>query len=101
MNINNTTIANLWSTTSEPLPEMAEETSWLEAFRDWYHPAHVPFVIAICLFGVFANIINIVVLTRPAMMKNPTNTILLGLSVAQLLLVINFLSYTAYSQVSE
>lgn len=71
-----------------------------EAFSESYGSIHKPLVLVISLFGVLANSVNIVVLTRRDMVT-PTNILLTGLSVAQLLLLLSYLSLVVYNFLRE
>uniref|UniRef100_A0A915IG91 G-protein coupled receptors family 1 profile domain-containing protein n=1 Tax=Romanomermis culicivorax TaxID=13658 RepID=A0A915IG91_ROMCU len=91
---------------SESSSEILEESlttsdSYLKSFQIFYTPLHTPLVVAICVFGTLCNSANICVLTRRNMKNSPTNVLLTGLSVAQLLLVINFLFYTLFLKLDE
>ncbi len=65
-------------------------TCFLDEFTEVYDQFHIPLSGAICAFGVISHCLNILVLTRKHM-KSPSNTILTGLSMAQLLLVSNYI----------
>lgn len=69
---------------------------YFQQLYDTYSPAHMPLSGTICAFGVLANTLNVVVLTRRSM-RSPTNILLTGLSVAQLCLVSNYLFLLAYN----
>lgn len=69
-------------------------------FSDVYDPIHKPLALLICLFGISANAINLVVLTRSNMVT-ATNIVLTGLSAAQLFLVSNYLSLLCYNYLAE
>lgn len=71
-----------------------------EDFSEIYGSIHKPLVLIISLFGVLANTVNIVVLTRRDMIT-PTNILLTGLSVAQLLLLLSYLSLVLYNFLRE
>ncbi|XP_060078483.1 G-protein coupled receptor dmsr-1-like [Ylistrum balloti] len=58
-----------------------EEVSGLQKFEDWYKPIHGYLAAIVCVFGVIANILNIVVLTRKNM-QTSTNVILTGLAIS-------------------
>uniref|UniRef100_A0A914X223 G-protein coupled receptors family 1 profile domain-containing protein n=1 Tax=Plectus sambesii TaxID=2011161 RepID=A0A914X223_9BILA len=75
--------------------------SLLESFISPYTTIHLPLVITICVFGIVANVLNVIVLTRRQMRAQPINIILTGLSTAQLLLLVNFICYTAYSRLLD
>lgn len=49
----------------------------------------------VCIFGSIANSLNIVVLTRREM-RSPTNAILTGLAIADLLVMIDYIPYAIY-----
>lgn len=69
---------------------------YFQLLYDIYTPAHLPLSGTICAFGIISNTINVAVLTRRSM-RSPTNTLLTGLSVAQLCLVTNYLILLAYN----
>ncbi|XP_033764072.1 sex peptide receptor-like [Pecten maximus] len=58
-----------------------EEISGLRKFEEWYKPIHGYLAAIVCVFGVIANILNIVVLTRKNM-QTSTNVILTGLAIS-------------------
>jgi len=49
----------------------------------------------VCIFGSIANVLNIAVLTRPEM-RSPTNIILTGLAMADLLVMIEYIPYAIH-----
>lgn len=57
-----------------------------------YKEVHGYSSLVVCLFGSVANILNIVVLTRREM-HSPTNAILTGLAVADLLVMLEYIPY--------
>ncbi|ODM91192.1 Sex peptide receptor [Orchesella cincta] len=57
--------------------------TYLKPFAKSYSTLHGYNSLIICLFGVHANILNLIVLSRKEM-RNPTNAILTGLAVADL-----------------
>ncbi|XP_063227091.1 G-protein coupled receptor dmsr-1-like [Bacillus rossius redtenbacheri] len=63
---------------------------WSEA----YHPVHLYASLLVCVFGSVANSLNIAVLTRREM-SSPTNAILTGLAVADLLVMLEYIPFTA------
>jgi hypothetical protein len=65
-------------------------------FSHAYKPIHGWLATGICLFGIPSNLINIIVLTRPAMIKSPTNLILTGLAISDLLTMLSYLPYLIY-----
>jgi len=52
--------------------------SALKEFSQWYYGIHGYLCIAVCVFGIISNILNIVVLTHRRMASSPTNFILTG-----------------------
>lgn len=72
----------------------------LKRFAATYDPAHKPLTLVICIFGVAANALNIIVLTRKRMIS-PTNVLLTGLSVNQLLLLLSYLSLLLFNFLLE
>lgn len=57
-----------------------------------YMKVHGYLSLIICLFGCIANTLNIMVLTRREM-RSPTNAILTGLAVADLLVMLDYIPY--------
>ena len=64
----------------------------LHAFHDWYQNYHGYLAAAVCLFGIVANGLNIVVLTRRNMIS-ATNCILTGLAVSDGLTMVAYLPF--------
>lgn len=52
--------------------------------------------IAVCLFGTIANLLNIAVLTRKDMACAPINRILTGLAVADMIVMVEYMSFAYY-----
>ncbi|XP_036140804.1 sex peptide receptor-like [Monomorium pharaonis] len=68
----------------------------LESFYSWYRTQmHGWASLLICIFGSIANVLNIAVLTRREM-QSPTNMILTGLAVADLLVMIEYIPYAIH-----
>jgi len=81
---------------SQPLS--ANETdvdSPLMQFSVWYQRIHGYLSLAACTFGSTSNAMNIAVLTRRALIS-PTNLLLTGLAVADLLIMVFYIPYAAY-----
>lgn len=57
-----------------------------------YNAIHGYLSLPVCIFGSIANILNIVVLTRREM-RSPTNAILTGLAIADLLVMIDYIPF--------
>lgn len=67
-----------------------------KAFGDAYtRSIHGYTSLAVCVFGALANSLNLIVLTRKEMI-NPTNAILTGLALADLLNMVEYIPYTIY-----
>jgi hypothetical protein len=84
------------STVSSIDSTKSNEFSILWAFADSYRPIHGWMATFVCLFGIPANMLNIIVLTRPNMISSPTNLILTGLALSDLLTMLSSLPYTVY-----
>ncbi|XP_078034404.1 G-protein coupled receptor dmsr-1 [Augochlora pura] len=65
----------------------------LSSFHSHYSQLHGWISLFVCIFGSIANILNILVLTRREM-RSPTNIILTGLAVADLLVMIDYIPYS-------
>ncbi|GJQ66279.1 hypothetical protein Trydic_g4328 [Trypoxylus dichotomus] len=66
------------------------------AWTKLYAKYHGHLSIIVCVFGTIANIFNIVVLTKKEMACAPINRILTGLAVADVLLMIEYMSFAYY-----
>ncbi|XP_031848230.1 G-protein coupled receptor dmsr-1 isoform X2 [Nomia melanderi] len=64
----------------------------LQSFHSRYFQLHGWISLFVCIFGSIANILNILVLTRREM-RSPTNIILTGLALADLLVMIDYIPY--------
>lgn len=60
------------------------------------HTYHGYVAIAVCLFGSIANLFNIAVLTRKDMACAPINRILTGLAVADVIVMVEYMSFAYY-----
>ncbi|CAN7941625.1 unnamed protein product [Ixodes hexagonus] len=71
----------------------------LGRFHEWYTGnLHGYLSMTVCIFGIVANVLNIIVLTRRNMVS-PTNSILTGLAVADMLVIATYLPYTIQTHV--
>uniref|UniRef100_A0A0A9WNR0 FMRFamide receptor n=1 Tax=Lygus hesperus TaxID=30085 RepID=A0A0A9WNR0_LYGHE len=70
--------------------------SYFNDVRDFYLPLHGYTSLIVCLFGSVANLLNIMVLTRREM-SSPTNAILTGLAVADLLVMLEYIPFAWYT----
>ncbi|XP_035732205.1 sex peptide receptor-like [Vespa mandarinia] len=69
------------------------------SIRDWaltYRKYHGYVAIMVCIFGTFANMLNIVVLTHKEMMVTPINKILTGLALADMLVMLEYIPFAIY-----
>lgn len=102
----------------EKLNLTANETEWLERLARNYSEErrqscgcevyvvtqyakyyHGYFAIFVCLFGTVANMLNIAVLTRKEMAAASINRILMGLAVADMLVMIEYVPFAYYYHV--
>ena len=67
----------------------------LVRFSAWYQGVHGYVSIAVCLFGIASNLMNIVILTRKNMIS-PTNHLLTALATADVMTMMSYLPYAAY-----
>nr|QNH74777.1 putative myosuppressin receptor I [Homarus americanus] len=67
-------------------------------FRESYQAVHGCMSLVVCVFGSIANVINMVVLTRRSMLS-PTNAILTGLAMTDLLVMVEYIPYTMHQYV--
>lgn len=67
----------------------------LVSFHSAYLQAHGYVSLLVCIFGSIANVLNIAVLTRREM-SSPTNAILTGLAVADLLVMIDYIPFSCH-----
>lgn len=73
---------------------------YLAQFQRGYGSIHGYISFAVCLFGITANVLNIIVLTRKNMIS-PTNAILTGLAVADMLVMISYLPFTFHNYIRK
>ncbi|KAL3286231.1 hypothetical protein HHI36_000742 [Cryptolaemus montrouzieri] len=57
---------------------------------------HIYCAICVCIFGTVSNVLNIAVLTRKEMACVPINRILTALAVADMLLMVEYISFHSY-----
>ncbi|XP_062550972.1 G-protein coupled receptor dmsr-1-like [Armigeres subalbatus] len=67
----------------------------LDDFHTSYSAIHGIICLLVCIFGSIANTLNIIVLTRREM-RSPTNAILTGLAIADLLVMLDYMPYAVY-----
>ncbi|GFT92258.1 sex peptide receptor [Nephila pilipes] len=68
----------------------------LELYRDFYSSIHGYISVMVCLFGITANCMNIIVLTRKNMIS-PINVILTGLAVADMMVMISYVPFSVHN----
>lgn len=71
-----------------------------EEFSNEYQKIHGYLSLIVCKFGSIANILNIAVLSRREM-RSPTNAILTGLAVADLLVMLDYIPYAWHVYLSS
>lgn len=64
----------------------------LNLYRESYSAIHGYISIFVCLFGITANVMNIIVLTRKNMIS-PINAILTGLAIADMMVMLSYLPF--------
>lgn len=72
----------------------------LGAFSKSYEEVHGPLSFLVCVFGSIANILNICVLTTKEM-RWPTNLILTGLAVADLLVMLEYIPFIFHRYLND
>ena len=70
----------------------------MKDFRTSYLQVHGYVSLIVCLFGMLANTMNIIVLTRKDMIS-PTNAILTGLALADNLVMIDYMVYAVHTYI--
>lgn len=71
-----------------------QETTLVQMSR-YYQQMHGYLAVAVCLFGIISNLLNIVVLTRKHM-RSPTNFILTALAIADILTMSPYMVMATY-----
>ncbi|GBM32581.1 hypothetical protein AVEN_195544-1 [Araneus ventricosus] len=67
-------------------------------YRNTYNSVHGYLSFACCVFGITANILNIIVLTRKNMIS-PTNAILIGLAVSDIFVMSSYIPFTYHNYI--
>ncbi|XP_013416434.1 sex peptide receptor [Lingula anatina] len=70
----------------------------LETFETWYAGYHGFVSLVVCTFGIISNMFNIAVLTRKGM-RTPTNLILTGLAVADMLTMMSYVPFAFHFRI--
>lgn len=81
----------------DPLPYFGE---YLAIYNKGYGVVHGYLSFIVCVFGITANVLNIIVLSRKNMVS-PTNAILTGLAVADMLVMFSYLPFTYHNYIRE
>lgn len=68
----------------------------LGIYRDFYSSIHGYISMIVCLFGITANVMNIIVLTRKNMIS-PINAILTGLAVADMMVMLSYVPFSFHN----
>ncbi|XP_042900089.1 G-protein coupled receptor dmsr-1 isoform X1 [Parasteatoda tepidariorum] len=71
---------------------------YLAKLRAGYGYVHGYLSFAFCVFGITANVLNVIVLTRKIMLS-PTNAILTGLAMADMLVMVSYLPFTYHNYI--
>ncbi|GIY22494.1 sex peptide receptor [Caerostris darwini] len=72
----------------------------LHKYRNAYISVHGYLSFACCIFGITANILNIIVLTRKNLLS-PTNAILIGLAVSDIFVMSSYLPFTYHNYIQN
>ncbi|KAJ6220186.1 hypothetical protein RDWZM_005998 [Blomia tropicalis] len=65
-------------------------------FNQQYRQVHGTLSLFVCVFGIIANVLNIIVLTRKNMVS-PTNAILTGMAVSDLLVIASYIPFVIHN----
>ncbi|CAG2110456.1 unnamed protein product, partial [Medioppia subpectinata] len=68
----------------------------LTRFADFYRPIHGYLSLAVCVFGIIANVLNIIVLTRKNMIS-ATNSILTGMAVSDMCVIASYIPFAIHN----
>ena len=83
-----------WPSTTAPTEAALCE---LKEFRHSYGGVHGYLGLFVCVFGLVANILNIVVLTRKEMNVSPINRLLTGIAVADMLVMLDYVPFLIHA----
>ncbi|XP_054715345.1 G-protein coupled receptor dmsr-1-like [Uloborus diversus] len=86
---------HLFRNTNLPRPYYGDH---FRTFRSQYLAIHGYLGVIVCIFGIFANVLNIIVLTRKDMIS-PTNAILTGLAVADMMVMVSYLPFCIHNYI--
>lgn len=91
----NATSDHLFRNTDSPRPYYGDH---FRNFRKNYLSIHAYLAVIVCIFGIFANILNIIVLTRKDMIS-PTNAILTGLAFADMFVMVSYIPHCIHNYI--
>ncbi|XP_037085383.1 sex peptide receptor-like [Pollicipes pollicipes] len=89
------TAASPAANTSGAEPAIEYCGAGVAAFSVAYRQLHGYLALGVCLFGLTTNILSIVVLTRKTM-ASPTNAILAGLAIADIMVMVMYVPFTLH-----
>ncbi|KAK2583470.1 hypothetical protein KPH14_009439 [Odynerus spinipes] len=92
--IKNFSLAFETPTTFQRAPCYCNDT--VRNFATIYKTYHGYVALMVCIFGTFANMLNIVVLTHKDMMITPINKILTALAFADMLVMLEYIPFAVY-----
>ena len=94
--LNTTTTIGTITTAAAAVAAAVSNETLIWKFSNQYRLVHGWASAICCLFGIPCNLLNIIVLTQPNMIKSPTNLILVGLAFTDLLTMIAYLPQCIY-----
>jgi hypothetical protein len=92
---NLTNDANITNFDNMTTPDQCDNVVGLYAYACFYYGVHDYFSVILCCFGIPANLVNIIILTRKSM-RTPINMILTGIAVSDLLTMFSYLVYAIH-----
>lgn len=95
----NTSVRDRQSAVPSSAPDKLYCGDGLEAFGQTYLIMHGYISLMVCLFGMLANTLNIIVLTRMDPRISPTNAILTGLALADNLVMIEYIPFAFHQYI--
>ncbi|XP_048745525.1 G-protein coupled receptor dmsr-1-like [Ostrea edulis] len=98
MEINSTNLTsniNFINPGNNTVPDQCDDVVGLYAYACFYYGVHDYFSVILCCFGIPANLVNIIILTRKSM-RTPINIILTGIAVSDLLTMFSYLVFAIH-----
>ncbi|ESN98351.1 hypothetical protein HELRODRAFT_177236 [Helobdella robusta] len=96
INYSTTTTTNTSTSMTSDNVNSTDIFTTLHYFNHRYQKIHGYLSLLVSLFGVFSNIINIIVLTRKSMISSATNLLLTALAIFDLLTMMSYVPFTIY-----